>query len=323
MDNYTMKQSLFICSILGCNPNVPFGKTQLLLTTMVVSCMTSFGLLLFLHILFPGEDVMNLEVISNIFTCISSIGFRKEMRKIFHNIETIFWRIEDVANEAERTECKEILLQGRYTIHAWTFLFVLWLFLCLRIKSLPLKCYQPKWIPQPFLIALENVGFIVLSMGVIAIDGIIMSLFLMIAIQLKMLNREFKSMFDVNDEKVIGQKIVKLIQHHDFMLWFTSLINDTISASMVIFLGNVVSNLCIYLYHFSTMQAEGIKISAYFSKWYEHPRFKHHISMILARDSLGITITAGGIVKVDLETALRVVKLACSYYMFLKTVTEI
>nr|CAH7740243.1 unnamed protein product [Callosobruchus chinensis] len=265
---------------------------------------------------------------------------RKEMRKIFQNVETIFWRIEDIADETQKTECKKILLQGRYTIHAWTFLFVLWLFFCLRIKSLPLNCYQPKWMPLPFLIALENVTFILLSMGVIAIDGIIMNLFLMTAIQLKMLNREFKSMFDTNDENVIAQKIVKLIQHHDFMLWFTSLINQTISASMVIFLGNIVSNLCIYLYHFSTMnsigwgiirdidvlggtligifgaycvpaqicinEAEDIKISAYFSKWYEHPRFKRHISMILARDSLGITITAGGIVKVDLETALSV-----------------
>nr|CAH7740247.1 unnamed protein product [Callosobruchus chinensis] len=144
---------------------------------------------------------------------------RKEMRKIFQNVETIFWRIEDIADETQKTECKKILLQGRYTIHAWTFLFVLWLFFCLRIKSLPLNCYQPKWMPLPFLIALENVTFILLSMGVIAIDGIIMNLFLMTAIQLKMLNREFKSMFDTNDENVIAQKIVKLIQHHDFMLW--------------------------------------------------------------------------------------------------------
>nr|CAH7740248.1 unnamed protein product [Callosobruchus chinensis] len=90
---------------------------------------------------------------------------RKEMRKIFQNVETIFWRIEDIADETQKTECKKILLQGRYTIHAWTFLFVLWLFFCLRIKSLPLNCYQPKWMPLPFLIALENVTFILLSMG--------------------------------------------------------------------------------------------------------------------------------------------------------------
>nr|CAI5826696.1 unnamed protein product [Callosobruchus analis] len=53
-------------------------------------------------------------------------------------------------------------------------------------------------------------------------------------------------------------------------------------------------------------QAEEIKNSAYSSKWYEHPQYKRHISMIIARDSLGITINAGGIVKVDLETALNV-----------------
>nr|CAH7760979.1 unnamed protein product [Callosobruchus chinensis] len=265
---------------------------------------------------------------------------RKEMQDIFKHINIIFWKIEDVADDEERRAYKKILLKGRCIFHLLSVLFVVWLSCICRTKSLPLKCYQPKWLPLYSIIALQDLTFILLTWTIVAIDGIITSLFLMTAIQLKMLNREIKAMFDTNDEGIIARKIVILIEHHDFMLCFTRLVNDTISSSMVIFIGNIVSNICIYLYHFTIMnsinftiirdldvvamtlieffgafcipaqlcinQAEEIKNSAYSSKWYEHPKYKRHISMIIARDSLGITINAGGIVKVDLETALNV-----------------
>ncbi|VEN37426.1 unnamed protein product, partial [Callosobruchus maculatus] len=69
-------------------------------------------------------------------------------------------------------------------------------------------------------------------------------------------------------------------------------------------------------------QAEEIKYSAYFSKWYEHPQYYRHISMMIVRDSLSIRMNAGGIVGLDLETALNVVKLTGSYYMFLRNFIE-
>ncbi|VEN37431.1 unnamed protein product, partial [Callosobruchus maculatus] len=69
-------------------------------------------------------------------------------------------------------------------------------------------------------------------------------------------------------------------------------------------------------------QAEEIKYSAYFSKWYEHPQYYRHISMMIVRDSLSIRMNAGGIVGLDLETALNVGKLTGSYYMFLRNFIE-
>nr|CAH7744526.1 unnamed protein product [Callosobruchus chinensis] len=362
MDDYTIRQSLFLCSLLGCNPNVPFGKIQLLLTTGTVSSAVVVGLLLFLQIIFPGEDTMNMEVVSNILTVISSLLFvhksvglfqmiskivlminkRKEIQEIFKHMSTIFWRIEDVADEKERTAYKKILLMGRCTLHVWSALFVVRLCCVCRAKSLPLNCYQPKWIPLSSIIALQDLTFILLFWTIIGIDGIIISFFLMTAIQLKMLNREIEAMFDTNDKGIIARKVTTLIEHHDFMLRFTRLINDTISSSMVIFIGNIVTNICVYLYHFTVMnsisfaiirdldvvamtlieffgafcipaqlcidQAEEIKHSVYFSKWYEHPQYHRHISMMIARDSLGITMNAGGIIRLDLETALSVVR---------------
>nr|CAI5826697.1 unnamed protein product [Callosobruchus analis] len=258
MDDFTIKQSLFICSILGCNPNVPFGKLQLLLTTGAVSSALAVGLLLFLYIIFPGEDAMNLEVVANIFTVISSLVFmiskivlmlskRKEMQDIFKLISTVFWKIEDVTDDKERA--------GSMCIPPIVSPFRVWLSCICRAKALPLKCYQPKWIPLYSIIALQDFTFILLTWTIVGIDGIITSLFLMTAIQLKMLNREIKTMFDTNNERIIARKITILIEHHDFMLWwnFTRLVNDTISSSMVIFIGNIVSNICIYLYHFTIM----------------------------------------------------------------------
>ncbi|CAH1962622.1 unnamed protein product [Acanthoscelides obtectus] len=125
---------------------------------------------------------------------------------------------------------------------------------------------------------------------------------------------------------------------------------------MVIFIGNIVSNICIYLYHFTIMnsinftiirdldvvamtlieffgafcipaqycinQVEEIRNAAYFSKWYEYPQYGRHILMIITRDQLGTTMNAGGFIRVNLETAVNVMKLAGSYYMFLKNFTE-
>nr|CAH7760986.1 unnamed protein product [Callosobruchus chinensis] len=144
---------------------------------------------------------------------------RKEMQDIFKHINIIFWKIEDVADDEERRAYKKILLKGRCIFHLLSVLFVVWLSCICRTKSLPLKCYQPKWLPLYSIIALQDLTFILLTWTIVAIDGIITSLFLMTAIQLKMLNREIKAMFDTNDEGIIARKIVILIEHHDFMLW--------------------------------------------------------------------------------------------------------
>nr|CAI5839067.1 unnamed protein product [Callosobruchus analis] len=397
MDDFTIRQSLFLCSILGCNPTVPFGKIQLLLTTGTVSSAVVVGLLLFLQIIFPGDDTMNMEVLRMLnreieamfdisdesiiarkvikliehhdFMLRNSISFaiirdldvvamtlieffgaffipaqlcinqwyehpqyyrhismiiardslgitmnaggivrldletalnmitkvvlmvnkRKEMQEIFKYMNTVFWKIEDVADEKERTAYKKILLSGRFTLHLWSVVFVVWLCCVCRTNSLPLKCYQPKWAPLYSIIALQDLTFILL-----------------------MLNQELKAMFDTSDEDIIARKVIKLIEHHDFMLRCLSVCRKSISFATIRDLDVVASTLIEFFGAFfipaqlCINQAEEIKYSAYFSKWYEHPLYYRHISMIIARDSLGITMNAGGIVRLDLETALNV-----------------
>ncbi|VEN37428.1 unnamed protein product [Callosobruchus maculatus] len=250
------------------------------------------------------------------------VNKRKEMQEIFKHINNVFWKIEDVADENDRRAYKKILLRGRYTLHVWSALFVVWLCCICRTKSLPLKCYRPTWIPLYSIIALQDLTFILLSWTIIGIDGIITSFFLMTAIQLKMLNREIEAMFDTNDEDVIARKVITLIEHHDFMLRNSisfAIIRDldVVAMTLIEFFGAffIPAQLCIN-------QAEEIKYSAYFSKWYEHPQYYRHISMMIARDSLSIRMNAGGIVRLDLETALNVVKLTGSYYMFLRNFIE-
>ncbi|CAH1980184.1 unnamed protein product [Acanthoscelides obtectus] len=133
---------------------------------------------------------------------------------------------------------------------------------------------------------------------------------------------------------------------------FASLINQTFTVSMVVYVGNIVSLLCIYMYHLSIMttpniytirdffvllltlygfvicycwpaqnfadENEKIRDSVYSSNWYEYLRFSKPILMIMKRLELKVSISAGGIANINLETCLKVVKLAVSYYMFLK-----
>ncbi|VEN37429.1 unnamed protein product [Callosobruchus maculatus] len=233
------------------------------------------------------------------------VNKRKEMQEIFKHINNVFWKIEDVADENDRRAYKKILLRGRYTLHVWSALFVVWLCCICRTKSLPLKCYRPTWIPLYSIIALQDLTFILLSWTIIGIDGIITSFFLMTAIQLKMLNREIEAMFDTNDEDVIARKVITLIEHHDFMLRFTRLINDTISSSMVIFVGNIVTNICVYLYHFTVMNS---------------------ISFAIIRDLDVVAMTLiefFGAFFIPAQLCInQVVKLTGSYYMFLRNFIE-
>ncbi|CAH1980187.1 unnamed protein product [Acanthoscelides obtectus] len=109
---------------------------------------------------------------------------------------------------------------------------------------------------------------------------------------------------------------------------------------MVVYVGNIVSLLCIYMYHLSIMttpniytirdffvllltlygfvicycwpaqnfadENEKIRDSVYSSNWYEYLRFSKPILMIMKRLELKVSISAGGIANINLETCLKV-----------------
>ncbi|VEN54560.1 unnamed protein product [Callosobruchus maculatus] len=255
----------------------------------------------------------------------------------------------------------ELMVHAKHMFHLRIFLFMFWLFSSLRLNRLPMKCYRPSWISLQTLITFENIMCLVLVISIITVDIIIMTILILTSIQFKMVSAEMEALFtcaysETYVDKDIKQKIKRLIDHHNFLLDFADIINKTFTMSLVVYIGNVVTLLCIYMYHLSTMttfssytirdifvvlltlygfivcycwpaqnfgdENENIRVSAYFAKWYEYPNYSKSVLMVMKRLDLGISISAGGIAKINMETCLKVVRLAMSYYTFLKSATD-
>nr|CAI5870353.1 unnamed protein product [Callosobruchus analis] len=285
MSNYNIEQCLKFLTIVGCNPEIQNSKLQLILYVISTSG-SAFIIFLAILLFFYSDDALTIEDIANIFSTI--IAFFYVISKL-----TMMY-----------TKKKEV-------------------------QDMLIKVDKSFW----------------------KIDDII--------------NPNEKQMYSkmVQQTKQIFHLLVFL-----FMFWllstfgiynlpmesysFANLINQTFTVSMVVYVGNIVSLLCIYMYHLSIMttpniytirdffvllltlygfiicycwpaqnfvdENENIRVSVYFSNWYEYLNYSKPILMIIKRLDLKVSISAGGIANINLETCLKVMKLAVSYYMFLR-----
>ncbi|VEN63320.1 unnamed protein product [Callosobruchus maculatus] len=62
-----------------------------------------------------------------------------------------------------------------------------------------------------------------------------------------------------------------------------------------------------------------IQNSAYFSRWYNYPKQAQSMMLMISAAQRDVTITAGGLININLETSLSTIKTMVSYCMFLQT----
>ncbi|XP_023309980.1 odorant receptor 85b-like [Anoplophora glabripennis] len=144
--------------------------------------------------------------------------------------------------------------------------------------------------------------------------------------------------------KHFDKKIKKIVEYHDFLLDFVNRINDVFSEGLLVYVIVIVLSMCVQMYIVSTQhslmelikplfyltnalvqyifcyclpaqalsdEADRTTEYAYFSRWYENPSSaKVAQLMILGRSQKKTHILAGGIVKIDLETCLKVLFLS-------------
>ncbi|KAJ8967750.1 hypothetical protein NQ314_002629 [Rhamnusium bicolor] len=194
---------------------------------------------------------------------------------------------------------------------------------------------------------------------VLGTDMFMMSLLTLTQAQFKLLNHEIKKIFNAQtkmeeDMEIVNKRIRKYVDQHNFLLDYVNRINDTFCEVLLVYLAIIILSMCVELYIITTQnslrasikaisyisagmfqyiicycspaqalsdEADEITNRTYFSKWNEHTTqsVKTATLMILGRSQKKVLITAGGFIKIDLETCLKTLKTMVSYSMFLRT----
>ncbi|CAH1987572.1 unnamed protein product [Acanthoscelides obtectus] len=69
-------------------------------------------------------------------------------------------------------------------------------------------------------------------------------------------------------------------------------------------------------------EASKVRSSAYFSQWIDHPEYKKFVILIMTRGQREVTISAGGMVRIDLEMFLMASKTMVSCCMCLQALNS-
>ncbi|KAG5885622.1 hypothetical protein JTB14_006168 [Gonioctena quinquepunctata] len=288
-----------------------------------------------------------------------------KVQKLLNQMKKEFWNIDDYQNKSTLSKVREVLKITKkthdfiITLHVTNSLgFLIGPFLT-REVILPFECFRPEWLGYYPLLFYENLTSAVSILSpVLGMDVFFMSIIRLTQIQWVLLNREILTIFDMKEAKkeVIETKIRRCVNHHNFLLEYGKLINETFSISLLLYEMIIVLSMCVDMYVASTVsdlkslriallycaavcvalmlcfccpcqdltdEADRIRTSIYFSDWYRFPEYAKATMMILMRGQKMMIIEAGAFMRMDLQTGLSTIKTMVSYSMFLRTISSI
>ncbi|CAH2002733.1 unnamed protein product [Acanthoscelides obtectus] len=249
-----------------------------------------------------------------------------------------FWKIEECRNKEVKAEClqKVKILKIKYRSYV-TFLFSCGLsyFYGRLIENrtavednLIFESYLPEGVPFWVMFLWMHIPSYGLSLLDITIDCTVFSIMSLTAIQFKLLAYEMQNIFaEATDYFTIKDN-------------FKTLLNDTLSTMMLMYLGMVILILCLEMYYIMTMDSFQEIARAFFyaaliffeflicycvpsQEWYEHvgstAPYGKAMVLLQGKSQMSVMLTAGGFLNMDLQTGLATLKTMVSYSMFLKT----
>nr|CAI5837750.1 unnamed protein product [Callosobruchus analis] len=89
----------------------------------------------------------------------------------------------------------------------------------------------------------------------ISMDFIIFSMVSLTALQFKLLAYEMNNIFALEDDLTINARFKKCNDHLTFLLSFRTLLNDTFSVVVLMYLGVIILILCIEIYFIMSMDS--------------------------------------------------------------------
>ncbi|CAH1984295.1 unnamed protein product [Acanthoscelides obtectus] len=224
-----------------------------------------------------------------------------------------------------------------------------------------LTIYKPSFVPGFIMYLGQNYVLVLVVTAVVAHDGILITCIIMAQVQFKLINNKLAKLFVKNQQyrkNDFDKSIKECVDHHNYLLEFVSYTNRTFSSTLLAYLAIVILAMCVEFYTVSkqisleatlkaliyisavlfqlvcfncmpgqllTNETEKTSEVAFYSNWEEvsSPSVMCAVKMIIHRTQKPVFISAGGILSINMGTGMATLKTIFSYYMFLRTVTEV
>nr|ALR72580.1 odorant receptor OR37 [Colaphellus bowringi] len=361
----TIQKVLPILYIIGADPREGFTKSQFFL--YFYNIFSAIGMVYLLVLKFANaENKVTVKDITDAVICLflfchgmvkSTTMFVKKnsVQTLLAQMEKHFWPMNNYKYSYIHNGILNICKTIRNTTN-----FIWFMHFCnamgflvgpliTKDPVLPFECYRPEWMGYYTLLLFEDVtSIITILCPVLAMDVFFVTIIKLTQIQWKMLNSEIQSMFDLSpsgkisredEENIMVMKIKKCVVHHNFLLNYQQLLNDTFSIPLFFFLIVIVLCMCVEMYVISTVsdweslrtaivytatgclefmlcycypcqdlsdEADNISYSIYFSNWYRNPEYFRDTQLIMQKGQKLVAIRPGGFMIMDLKTGLSV-----------------
>nr|CAI5837753.1 unnamed protein product [Callosobruchus analis] len=245
--------------------------------------------------------------------------------KLLVQMDEKFWKVEECKDVHLKAECLHILkmLKVKYRTFLTMILTCALSYFYGRLienrttdpENLIFESYIPEGISFWTLFIWEHLPSTCLMLVEISMDFIIFSMVSLTALQFKLLAYEMNNIFALEDDLTINAS-------------FRTLLNDTFSVVVLMYLGVIILILCIEIYFIMSMDSleEIIRAVVYAAlmffefficycfpaqaKWYENmsssSRYAKAMLLLQGKSQIKVMFTVGGFLNLNLQTGLSV-----------------
>nr|CAH7750487.1 unnamed protein product [Callosobruchus chinensis] len=246
--------------------------------------------------------------------------------KLLVQMDEKFWRVEDCENVQLKTECLHTLkmLKVKYRTFLTMILTCALSYFYGRLienrtadpENLIFESYIPEGVSFWTLFIWEHLPSTCLMLVEISMDFIIFSIISLTALQFKLLAYEMNNIFALEDDSITNARFKR------------TLLNNTFSAVVLLYLGVIILILCIEIYFIMSMDSleEIIRAVVYAAlmffefficycfpaqaKWYENmtssSTYAKATLLLQGKSQIKVMFTVGGFLHLNLQTGLAV-----------------
>ncbi|XP_044255232.1 odorant receptor 4-like [Tribolium madens] len=229
-------------------------------------------------------------------------------------------------------------------------------------ETLAINCYIPEFVPRPIFIVFNNAVFAVSAFAVGSFDMFVCVMVVLITIQFKILNHDILSLdlgkvLTENDEKVCQKKIKVIVDYHDFLDRYLAKVSSIVSPALLVYFTIAPIVLCFELFFMSKssnfaeiakscVYIAGIVIELFFffclpatylmieteqmitvvynSGWEKcyFISIRKSLIIMMQRMQKETLLTAGKMIKINLETCTNAFRMALSFYTSLQILDD-
>ncbi|EFA02867.1 odorant receptor 4 [Tribolium castaneum] len=228
--------------------------------------------------------------------------------------------------------------------------------------TLAIHCYVPEFIPRAIFIVFNNAVFAVSAFAVGSFDMFVCVMVVLITVQFKILNYsilglDLGKVVTENDEKLCQKKIKIIVDYHDFLDRYLAKVSSIVSPALLVYFTIAPIVLCFELFFMSKssnfaeiakscvyilgivielffffclpatylMVQTQLMITTVYNSGWENCYFlsvRKSLIIMMQRMQKETLLTAGKMIKINLETCTNAFRMALSFYTSLQILDD-